>query len=27
LKATGIAPITIIDLEGNPAGDSGPSSN
>ncbi|HET6977522.1 MAG TPA: pitrilysin family protein [Pyrinomonadaceae bacterium] len=27
LKATGIAPITIIDLEGNPAGSSGPSSN
>ena len=27
LKATGIAPITIIDLEGNPAGGSTPSSN
>ena len=27
LKATGIAPITIIDLEGNPAGSSVPSSN
>ena len=27
LKATGIAPITIIDLEGNPAGASAPSSN
>ena len=27
LKATGIAPITIIDLEGNPAGSSAPSSN
>ena len=27
LKATGIAPITIIDLEGNPAGGSVPSSN
>ena len=27
LKATGIAPITIIDLEGNPAGGSAPSSN
>jgi zinc protease len=27
LKATGIAPITVIDLEGNPAGGSVPSSN
>jgi hypothetical protein len=27
LKATEIAPITYIDLEGNPAGGSAPSSN
>jgi hypothetical protein len=27
LKATGIAPITVIDIEGNPSGGSGPSSN